>query len=614
MKYLFIFILFFQLSILASQDCLPQGISFKTQQEVNDFKKNYPDCSRILGDVRIGEDSNDPPWYFDSLSNVKNFGNNFIVYQADLMRDFRGLQNLENIVGILDLSYAGSILNITGLEGLQSVGGIIMKGNGVRNFNGLQNLKEITGTLNVEDSEIRNFNNLNSLEQIGGDFTIINNQTIRNFEGLEQLEIIAGNFNLENTSIINLQGLESLEEIGNNFYLFQNFSLDNFEGANQLTGIGGSLLVNQSENLKSTKGFPRLESIGRDFELILNFITDTAEDLEGFDVLKSIGGDFYTDDLFFNLNGMQSLEFVGGNFQLYGTWNGYDTLRAFSSLKEVGNDFHIEVDGANSFIGFRSLEKVSGAFKLIANDNLGSLLPFRKVDFNKSEYVELDYNRKLAICDTRNICEYLLFNDTPNYKFINNAMGCSNENEVISLCKEQLSKVDIQVFYDQNENQIKEPDEPLIPNAQINIQPLDLTTISLQDSTFSVSLFYGNHEISFDNSSLKNWELTTAPSSNIELLESNFCDSVSFGIIPKDSILDITTSLTFPQARCNEEVIISPNIHNQGTTIPSGILWIEIDSLIDETQFISPPDSILDPFTFGWNFSELLPNYSSLKE
>ena len=46
-----VFLLLYLAKPLHAQTCLPDGITFSTQEEVDDFLVNYPDCSIILGDV-----------------------------------------------------------------------------------------------------------------------------------------------------------------------------------------------------------------------------------------------------------------------------------------------------------------------------------------------------------------------------------------------------------------------------------------------------------------------------------------------------------------------------------------------------------------------------------
>ena len=51
-------IAFSHTSVLA-QPCLPEGITFTTQEQIDNFQINYPNCTEIEGDVIIeGDDIN----------------------------------------------------------------------------------------------------------------------------------------------------------------------------------------------------------------------------------------------------------------------------------------------------------------------------------------------------------------------------------------------------------------------------------------------------------------------------------------------------------------------------------------------------------------------------
>ena len=47
------------LFLSAQSPCLPEGITFTTQEQIDNFQVNYPGCTEIEGDVIIsGEDIN----------------------------------------------------------------------------------------------------------------------------------------------------------------------------------------------------------------------------------------------------------------------------------------------------------------------------------------------------------------------------------------------------------------------------------------------------------------------------------------------------------------------------------------------------------------------------
>ena len=51
------FLLWLPVSGFGQSPCLPQGITFTTQEQIDNFQVNYPGCTEIEGDVIIsGED------------------------------------------------------------------------------------------------------------------------------------------------------------------------------------------------------------------------------------------------------------------------------------------------------------------------------------------------------------------------------------------------------------------------------------------------------------------------------------------------------------------------------------------------------------------------------
>jgi len=42
-------------AFLTSQPCLPEGITFTTQAQIDSFQINYPNCTEIEGNIDIGD-------------------------------------------------------------------------------------------------------------------------------------------------------------------------------------------------------------------------------------------------------------------------------------------------------------------------------------------------------------------------------------------------------------------------------------------------------------------------------------------------------------------------------------------------------------------------------
>ena len=59
------------LTSLFAQPCLPEGITFNTQAQIDNFQTNYPNCTEIEGGVQItGDDITN----LDGLSVITSIG------------------------------------------------------------------------------------------------------------------------------------------------------------------------------------------------------------------------------------------------------------------------------------------------------------------------------------------------------------------------------------------------------------------------------------------------------------------------------------------------------------------------------------------------------------
>jgi hypothetical protein len=55
---------------LSAQGCLPNGIYFTSQSQIDAFPADYPGCTQILGEVVIGINIT----HLDSLSKIESIG------------------------------------------------------------------------------------------------------------------------------------------------------------------------------------------------------------------------------------------------------------------------------------------------------------------------------------------------------------------------------------------------------------------------------------------------------------------------------------------------------------------------------------------------------------
>ena len=238
--------------------CLPEGITFETQEEIDNFQANYPGCTEIEGDVTIGG------YYISNLN---------------------GLNVLTSIGGTLQIgTYEPGnqlLTSLTGLENLIFVGGdLLIGGNGLlggslnpnlTSLSGLESLTSIGGFLSiVHNDALTSFSGLESLTSIGGFLSIVYNEALTSFSGLESLTSIGGILKIwENYALFSLSGLESLTSIGGDLEIVGNYALTSLSGLESLTSIGGYLSICLNYALTSLSGLENIQANSIDYYLAI---------------------------------------------------------------------------------------------------------------------------------------------------------------------------------------------------------------------------------------------------------------------------------------------------------------------------------------------------------
>lgn len=298
------------INMVKAQGCLPEGITFSSQAEIDDFQTNYPGCTHILGNVTISNTisynienlnglspleavdgnllikENYGLLSFNGLNNLKRVGGNFSSLYNYFIADLQGLESLDSIDGKFVINSCNQITSLEGLEKLLFVGGnlSIYWNNGLISLNGLDNLNHIGGGVDIDinakliDIDIlHNFNEINgylnisnnhvladltglqNIQHISGDFNIGNNASLHNFDGLNNLETIGGNFTVDNNSYLyNLSGLDKLHSIGGHLGFNHNSSLTTLDALSILTQIGGGITITWNEPLSNLTGLDNI--------------------------------------------------------------------------------------------------------------------------------------------------------------------------------------------------------------------------------------------------------------------------------------------------------------------------------------------------------------------
>lgn len=294
-------------SLIFSQTCLPEGIIFYNQAQIDSFKIDYDDCTEIEGDVSIGYE-----------------------YPSDIT-NLNGLNELTAIGGYLDINSHVLLTNLTGLEELVSIGGdlIIFENESITSLNGLVGLTTIGGDFSFrENHNINNLSGLDALTSIDGRLDIGYNESLTSLIGLETLTSTGGLSINYAHSISDLTGLNSLTHVDGYIGISSCDQLTNLEGLNALTTVTGSVGID-SKGITSLSGLEGLTSSGG-FSVLNLGITN----LSGLNALTSITGNLSIGgcDLLTSLSGLDSLTYVDGELII----SGNTILTSLSGIDNIG--------------------------------------------------------------------------------------------------------------------------------------------------------------------------------------------------------------------------------------------------------------------------------------
>lgn len=396
MLFIFVLIVCCQTQV-SSQPCLPEGIIFTTQEEIDNFQTNYPGCTEIEGNVTInGDDITN----LNGLNVLTAFWGNLLI--GDTIYPFSGNPSLASLEGLENLTFIGenlwifandSIASLTGLENLATIEGDLQIGgsyggnSSLTSLTGLDNVTSIVG--NLEISHNHNLSSLMGLENvtfIGGDFYIGDNVLLTNLTGLENLTIVEGDLNVG--FVVGLWG---------SYLCFGNPSLTNLAGLNNLVTIGGDLSIQCNNSLNSLTGLENLTTIEESFII-------------GFSVCNWPNSYYVGNSSLASLNGLNNLTFIEDHLVILGN------------------------DSLTSLTGLYNVVSIGGSIAIHDNNSLMSLIGLNNVDAGSIEGLNISWNSSLYTCEVQSVCDYLA-NPNGSVLISNNASGCNSQEEVEAACE-----------------------------------------------------------------------------------------------------------------------------------------------------------------------------------
>jgi hypothetical protein len=264
----FLFVILLLRIPVIAQPCIPQGITFNTQAQIDSFPITHPNCSEIQGIVYItGNDITN----LNGLSSIVSVGSDLYIRNTSSLMSLSGLNNLTSVGNELSIGNNALLNSLEGLGGLEFVGYAL--------------------ELDINPS-LNNLNGLNSLTYIGGYLLISGNGSLVNLTGLDSLGSVGSGVNITGNSLLNnLSGLNNLNSTGGGLMLTQNYSLTSLEGLSNLSMIGGTLWINDNNSLHSLIGLDNITANSiTDLTISDNDSLSTCEILSVCSYLSSLNG------------------------------------------------------------------------------------------------------------------------------------------------------------------------------------------------------------------------------------------------------------------------------------------------------------------------------------
>ncbi len=263
-RLLLIFITYlFSVNSIFSQQCLPDGIIFTSQDMIDNFQQNYPDCTEIQGNVVITNLDNLHITNLSGLSVITSIGGDLIVKDNPWLSNFFGLHNLSYLGGKLEVNNNGILTNFSAINNLNSIGGnlSIIDNGDLLNIDGLANITSVNGDLKVMGChELLNLGGLSNLDSISGNFNITGNDDLLDLIGLGNLVYINGDFLLSyNYYLQNINALSQLTTINGNIDITSNWELENLTGLLGLNQINGTITIIDNNKLTSLHGLDNID-------------------------------------------------------------------------------------------------------------------------------------------------------------------------------------------------------------------------------------------------------------------------------------------------------------------------------------------------------------------
>lgn len=543
--------------------CPSGNVTFQTQGQVDNFLVQYPDCTRIYGNLLFDSNASSPITNVSGLINLTKIDGNFTINYNIWMDTLYGLNNLEEVGGTFFI-YDSWITDISALSNLHTIGADLYLGKSTfSDLTVFANLTNLGGSFYYTNENLyAGPSNLDlNLTTINGDFTMSYSSPGSGGEitigGNASIVEVTGDFSLSGAKVVDVQIFNDLTTVGGDFSL-ENIKIPNVDGFNSLETVGQGFHIRNMYEVSNLDGFSSINFIGVYLILSYNY---SLTDISGLSGVGAING----------------------------------TLRIDSNSELV------------NLSGLENISEINNELIIKGNDNLNDISGISHIDPNTITNLEIKYNPLLSFCNEDNICYYL--DEGFDSTILNNASGCNNDSEIIFECNlENYNLITGTVSQDVLSNNCTSGSTS-IDNIQVNTTNGTSTFSTFTDINGTYYLF------------VPEGTFTTSVVENILYYEANpfeythtFSDvgnqeTADFCIIPIPGINDLKIKI-IPlggSPRPGLDMYYKLIFRNVGTTTLDGAIEFEYDETrIDFIEAV-PQEASSNINLLEWDFLDLAP-------
>ena len=487
----FLLTFIFLISAIVHGQCPPDSFTIGSQEDVDNFMINYPDCTMYQGFLTVGGSLGQDITDLSGLSNLESIAGGLAIVNTQLtdLLSLGGVKmegfsenaepailiisnnSLTSLAGLLDATIDFETItfyleirdnqSLTSFEGLHDLKKIdifdIQNNDLITDFSSLIQLTEINNRYSVIGNE-----NLTSLEFINPNFVFTGNQVfveenplLTSLEGLESTLNLTSLRVVGNSNLITLAGIENVDGL-NVLELIDNPVLNSFGSIQNLDYQESNTII--SLNLINNPQIMTLTGLfATDVEIEASFSTTIQEmngliNLNGLEVLTGLSGNLIIKnnnaleniDGFSNATGDIRRLRIENNPSLTSI-NGLANLTEFNGIVGTSNQDRLIIDTNNSLVSLSGLENLTSMstedlntefYKIINNDVLTDISALTNFNFEDiyDLNLQIEGNESLSQCSIDSVCEVLNSTGMSMLTIGGNATGCMNEIEVAASC------------------------------------------------------------------------------------------------------------------------------------------------------------------------------------